>query len=60
MAWTEATRSARSSAREESALSSSVRADMSSGEVEDEARERMRRYDAKRGRMEEIWLRTSL
>lgn len=59
-AWTEATRSARSSAREDKADSSSVRADVSSGEVCDEARERMRRYEAKSGRIDDIWLRTSL
>lgn len=54
MACTEATRSERSSAREERAFSRSVRAEESSGEEAFVARERMRRYDAKRERADEI------
>lgn len=60
MACTESTRSARSSTREESAASRSVRAEASSGDVAAEARERIRRYEANRGRVEESWVRTSL
>jgi hypothetical protein len=37
-----------------------LRAEASSGEEAALARERMRRYEAKRGRAEESWLRTSL
>jgi len=51
-ALTDSTRSARSSAREDRALSRSERADASSGEEALVARERMRRYEVKRGRVD--------
>ena len=60
MACTEATRSARSSASDERAASRSERADASSGDVAEVVRERMRRYEVKRGRVEASWERTSL
>ncbi|KAI2609260.1 methyltransferase domain-containing protein [Hypoxylon sp. NC1633] len=49
-AWTDSTRSARSSASVSRACSRSDRADASSGEVSDVVRLRMRRYEAKSGR----------
>jgi len=60
MACTEATRSARSSAREPRADSRSSRAEASSGEEGEVESERMRRYEAKRGRVDESCARTSL
>jgi hypothetical protein len=60
MAWTESTRSSRSSARSPRAVSRSERAEASSGEEAVVVRERMRRYEEKRERVVLSWLRTSL
>ena len=60
MAETDSTRSERSSAREDSAASRSERAETSSGEDEVAFRDRMRRYEEKRGRVWVRALRTSL
>ena len=59
-ARTDSTRSARSSAREVREASRSARAAASSGEVAEVVRERMRRYEVKRGRVDWSWVRTSL
>jgi hypothetical protein len=59
-ALTDATRSARSSASEVREDSRSARAERSSGEVGAVASERMRRYEVKRERAVESWVRTSL
>jgi len=53
-------RSARSSARDSRDDSRSARAEDSSGESAAEVRERMRRYEVKRGRVDCSWERTSL